>query len=278
MDYQNYFDLLENHNTKNIKKKEDKCFNYFDHEFVIDQENNIEVCTYCGETKKYIEGDEPINHLNNKYHLTSMIVGGKNCRNNYVIKKLHKYNNYDYKEVTMNKSFKEIKKICDHFKLSNKIYNNSVCKYKNIFLDQNISSRDNIKKSVYIYCIVFSCDYNNIEIDVDNLINYLNLKRKHYIKALKKLDKNNTYFVKDLVESKIQTCLENNIVIDKKIIYNDYHKYIVKNLKINKNSLILFLFYINLDIKNESFIEIFNTTKITVKKFNKILNVENNVH
>jgi transcription initiation factor TFIIIB Brf1 subunit/transcription initiation factor TFIIB len=271
MNVEDYFKLLENHENKKKKEKVEKVEKVENHEFIIEYENMIEVCVKCGLTKEYIEKEEPIQYLNNKYHLTTIIVGGKNTRQNYTIKKLQKWNNYNYKEVTMTKSFKVIKDICNHFNLNGIIYNNAINYYKNIFLDKNISSRDNIKKSVYVFCIIKSCLNENKDVVLEDILDHIKVKKKHYLKALKKIDKNNIYFIKNIVEDKLKICLDNDLEIDEKDIYKDYNFFIKQDLKINKNSLILFLFYKNLNISNESFITIFNTTKITLKKFNKII-------
>lgn len=270
MDYEKYFKVLENHNKMEIKKEDEEC----EHTFLIDYEYHTEICDKCGLSKPYVEEIKPNTYLNKKFHLTTIIVGGKSSKKNYMLKKFQKYSNYNYKEVTMLKSFKEIKKICKHFNLNNKIYDVSISKYKNIFLDLNISSRDKIKKSVYVYCIIYGCNFYNIEIDVKDILNYIRIEKKHYLKALKKIDKNNIYFVKEIIDEKIDLCLKKGIEVNKKNIYEDYYRFVLDELKFNKNSLILFLFYKNLDITDEDFILLFNTTKITLKKFNNLKKIK----
>ena len=273
MEFEKYFKVLEKYEEK--KEKVEKVEKVEKHEWVIDSENSYEVCVKCGLCREYTEIEPTIKYLNNKFHLTTVIVGGKNTRENYVIKKLQKWNNYNYKEVVMNKSFGVIEKICDNFSLTKKVYFMAINKYKNVFLDDKISSRDKIKRCVYVYCILCSCEIYDIDIDIDDLLDYIKVKKKHYLKALKKIDKNNIYFIKNIVESKINICLENNIDVDINDIYNDYKSLKNTDMKINKNSLILFLFYRNINVSNEKFIELFNTTKITIKKF---INLEKNIH
>lgn len=279
MDYEKYFKLLEKkEKIEKIDKIKDFviCNNCNEKNVkIIEYHNSLEICTNCGSCDNFLEIIEPINYLNKNFHLTTIIVGGKCSTTNYKIKRLQKWKNYNYKEYTMTKSFEDIKNICNHLNLNNlnnKVYEISISKYKNIFLDKKISSRDNIKKAIYIYCIVFSCNYLNIKINVDDIINFVNIQKKHYLKGLKKVDKNNIYFIKKNVESKIKLCNDNNIYINKNIIYDEYYLYTKKNLKINKNSLILYLFFKNLNIPDKDFINIFNTTKVTIKKFNDLLN------
>lgn len=273
MDFNKYFDILNEYNKIERQEKEEKeekvekdcCDNP-----IIVFTDTYKVCENCAIVKKNdLEYQRPIKYLNNRFHLTTMI--SKSNRKYYHLNRLQKYNNYNYKEVTMLNSFKEIKKICNKFDLPSQIYDVAVTKYKDIYIDKGISSRDNIKKSIYLYCIIFSCDYHNQNKNLENMLNHIKVKKKHYHKAVKKVNKNDIIFIEELLDKKLIECKNNNIIIQKNDIitlYNNYSKY---KLKLNKNSLILFLFYIKLNKNHEEFINIFKTTKITLNKFDNIL-------
>lgn len=276
MDFNKYFDILNEHNKIERQEKEEKVEKQCCYNPIIIYNDTYIVCENCAVVQKNdLEYDEPIKYLNNKFHLTTLI--SKSNKKYYHLNRLQKYNNYNYKEVTMINSFQEIKDICNQFNLSKQIYDVAITKYKDIYIDKQISSRDNIKKSIYLYCIIFACDYHNQNKNLEKMLNYINVKKKHYHKAVKKVNKNDIIFINDLLNKKLLECEKNNITISKDdiiILYNNYSKY---NLKLNKNSLILFLFYIKLNKNHEDFINIFKTTKITLNKFDKILkNIQQN--
>jgi transcription initiation factor TFIIIB Brf1 subunit/transcription initiation factor TFIIB len=169
----------------------------------------------------------------------------------------------------MLKSFKEIEKICQKLKLSKKIKDGANIKYKEIFLDMKISSRSNIKKAMYIYCIFFSCNYYKQKMDVGDLIKITNITQKHYDKVISKLEKRNVILSHKKINKMINICNENDLIVNKEEMLKKYQEMKEKKIKLNNNSILLGILFELLNIPENKFIKIFNTTKITMCKFKK---------
>lgn len=263
--YNNYFKDLDNYYNVKIDEEEPKCCD--NHNIVID--NTYLSCTNCGETKiDNINYVTPKKYLNQRFHNCTII--SSNVIKFKSIRRLHHFSNYSYKEVVMIKSFKEMNELCEKMKLSKKIFEGSKIKYKEIFLDLKISSRSNIKRGVYLYCIMFSCNYYNVDINIDELIKISNIEKKHYNKVLKKLEKKNVILSHSNINKFINICKKNNLKIDKKIIIKKYQDFKKKEkIKLNNNSILIGILFELLNIPENQFIKIFKTTKITLSKFNK---------
>jgi hypothetical protein len=261
----NYFNILDNYFIKEEKPLEHKYYCCAKQELYKD--NTYLTCFKCGtiflNNYEYVT---PNIYLNQKFHNCTLIIPSVKFKN---IRRLHHFGNYDYKEVVMNKSFKEIQEICKKMKLSKKIIEGSKIKYKEIFIDLKISSRSNIKRAMYIYCIYFSCNYYNTKIDIDELIKISDIEEKHYNKVLKKLEKKNVILSYRKINKITNICKKNNLKIDKKVLIQKYQEMKKKKLKLNNNSILLGVLFEILDITEPRFIKIFNTTKITLYKFKK---------
>jgi transcription initiation factor TFIIIB Brf1 subunit/transcription initiation factor TFIIB len=167
----------------------------------------------------------------------------------------------------MKQTFGEITDICNKLKIGKKVIEGSKIKYKEIFIDLEISSRSNIKKAMYIYCIYFSCNYYNHKIDLDELISITDINDKHYSKVLKKLEKNNIIHSHKKIDKLIKKCKDNDLIIDKEKILERYRILKKNNIKLNNNSILLGIMFEMLDITEKRFIKIFKTTRITLEKY-----------
>ncbi len=271
--YNNYFNDLDNYFKKNLEEKIIKeCCD--DQEIVKD--NTYLCCINCGELK--IDNFDciiPNNYLNQRFHNCTLIQ--KSVKYQY-IRRLQHFQNYSYIEVTMLKSFKEIEDVCKIMKLTNNIFEGAKIKYKDIFMDLRISSRSNIKRAMYIYCVIYSCNYYKKVIDINVLFEIVKIKKKHYDKVLKKLEKNNIIFSYIKINKLVDICNKNDLNIDKELLIKKYKYMKKKKIKLNNNSILLGILYNMLEITELNFIKIFKTTKITLHKFNKIKDLESIKH
>lgn len=269
LDTNNYFNALDNYFLKKkIKKPKNLCC---DNQLLL-KDNYCITCNYCGTIKvDNFDFVIPNIYLNQKFHNCTLINQSTKFKN---IRRLHHFQNYNYKEVTQNKSFVFIKNICELMGLSKTILEGAKIRYKEIFLDFQISSRSNIKNAMYCYCIFFSCEYYNYKVDVDELIKFAGIRKIHYTKVLKKLEKKNIINPVKKINKLISICNDNNIYVNKDELIFKYKILKKKKIKINNNSLLLGIIYDLIEIDEKDFISIFKTTKITLDKFNllKILN------
>ena len=230
------------------------------------------VCTNCG--KMTLENDTFINptFLNPKYQL-STIIGYRNKTKH--ISRLHKWANYDYKENAANKSYSEIEDICNTFGYDQNVINKACYLYNDIYINQKISCRNKIKRSVFIYCILkavyhYSGTWDCLN-ELPDMLKKYKLTMLHYNKAINKLNDDDKMFLhnKFLVYKEI---IKKNL--NKTINYKDivlkYNEFLKKNSvnkhKLSNNSIVLITFYILLD-KDEAFFEYFKIMPYTVAKF-----------
>ena len=72
---------------------------------------------------------------------------------------------------------------------------NVCCIYKSIYIDRNVSSRNKIKRSLYIYCLYASCVEYNSEFDIIETLKDNQLSIENYNKALLKVEDENKLFL-----------------------------------------------------------------------------------
>ena len=201
------------------------------------------VCINCG--RMYLDDDEIIikqQFLNPRYQLTTAIgYSNKNLKSIY---RLHKWLNYDYRENMANKNYIEIREIGNKLNLNHKILNNACYIYKTIYIDQNISSRNKIKRSLYIYCLFRSClDYHK-DYDIIQSLKDNNLSIENYNKSLLKVKDENKLFLNPNMTIQFKKLKDNwttDITLKDIILkYNDISK-ISKNQKnkLNNNSILI---------------------------------------
>ena len=264
---EHYFTELDNYFLKKEKKKtlEKKNILVCCENQLLFKDNTGLTCYKCG--KIFIDNFEyvtPNVYLNQKFHNCTLINPSVKFKH---IRRLHHFSSYNYLEVTMLKSFRDILNICNKMKLKKKIFEGAKIRYKEIFIDLRISSRSNIKKAMYIYCIYFSCNYYDYKIDIDELINTTNIEEKHYNKVLRKLEKKNIIYSNKKINKIINICSKNDLNIDKELLIKKYQELKKKNIKLNNNSILLGIVFELLEIDEKRFIKMFKTTKITLKKY-----------
>lgn len=266
-----YFNILDNYFQKEKKYIEEKKYYCCDKQELY-KDNTYLTCFKCGMNfLNNMEFITPNSYLNQRFHTCTLIYNSVKFKN---IRRLQCFSNYCYKEVVMIKSFNDIEKICKKMKLSKKIIDGSKIKYKEIFIDLKISSRSNIKKAMYIYCIYFSCNYYKEQINLDELIKITEIEERHYNKVLKKLEKKNIIFSYKKINKLINICKKNNLKINKEKLIQKYKEFKKKKIKLNNNSILLGILFEMLDITENKFVKIFKTTKITLEKFKKTKYIE----
>ena len=239
--------------------------------------NDIEmVCINCGTICLLDEIIIKPQHLNPRYQLSTTIGYAPKTRN---IHRLHKWINYDYRENMANRNYVEIREIGDKLKLNHKVLNNACYIYKRIYIDNNVSSRNKIKRSLYVYCLFRSCVDYHTEFDIIQTLKENGLSIENYNKALMKVDDENKLFLNPNMIKQYKKITDNwtTEITMKDIIveYNRICKLSKENkYKLNNNSILIGSIYKLLEIKDndKKFYKVFNITNTTIKKFNKILN------
>ncbi len=262
MDYSIFFKKLNNYNEEQKEIKEECCDNK---KIIIDISNNIAICENCGNTEIYHEfiQENYLTQTNPHYKLTSIIPYSNKFKS---LNRIQKWNNYSYQENTALISYKEIRKIGLELKLSNEIINNAIQLYKYFYINENISTRNKIKKSLYIYCIFYYSFEKNF-FNIFEVLKKYNLNVSNFNKAilrttLKKflLQQNMEKYI-NIIKKKYKIEYELKKII---LLYNEYLK---KNIKFNSNTILILVFYDLLKIKNKNeFFKLFNISKSTLKK------------
>lgn len=246
--------------------KEQKCCD----DMEIIKDSTFETCINCG-TKKLntFEIERPNIYHNTKFHNSTLIGYSSKL---YNVNRIHKYTTYDYKETTLMKTLTIIGKICIDFKLNGTIISQSKNIYKDLYIDKNISSRSNIKKAVYIYCIYSSCKNNNTVINLSKLIKHQKIKLSHFEKCMKKID-DTIIFSNRKILKYLNIAKDNKLDITEQQLLTEYSKYVKLKENINVNSIIIGSIYelVKEDIELKTFIKMFKTTKITLNKFFKLV-------
>ena len=292
-DYSHYFELLDNAIKKGIfetiieeKKVIDKgCCK----KMKIVEDNTYRVCVSCGRNclnnTDYVQS---IFHLKTKYKLSTYML------NDFIskyksLKRLHKWSNYDYRENAANVCYDEITTIGKSINLSHKVISMARFLYKVIYIDNKISSRSKIKRSIYCYCLYRSACHNKIDINIIELLHNVlqneepyrdNKDISNYNKALSKIKDKEKLYLNNNIKKYYELLMEHykvNISINDFI--KEYNRIVRiskrKRFKLNFNSLLLTTIYhlINNTDEDYRFYEIFNTTYITLSKFKKLLNL-----
>ena len=281
-DYTHYFELLQDAIDNGIFRKEKKKVKKVNknccRKMKIVEDNTYKICINCGYSwMNNIEYGDPTYFLNPKYQLSTEM--GNSYYSKYrSLKRLHTWNNYDYRENAANVCYDEIKKIGKSIKLSDKIINQSCFLYKVIYIDNKVSSRNKIKRSIYCYCLHRSSCHNETDINIIELLKDNDLTIENYNKALGKVKDKEKLYLNINIEKYYHLLIFNykvTISINDFIIqYNRIVRISKRNrFKLNFNSLLLATIYYIIDNTEEDyrFYEIFNTTYITLSKFKKLL-------
>lgn len=177
------FDKLDKFISSTKSKKPDKeNKNCCDNQELLDDDISL-TCKNCGRIYPHYEEILPNTALNPKFQAKTYIPYS------YKNKTLYRLNQWDscYKETTANKSYLVIRNICQKYKLNGKVQDRACYIYKYIYIDNNITSRSKIKKSLYIICVRKAATFNNINLSLKTLLNDYKLTFKHYNKAYSKI-------------------------------------------------------------------------------------------
>lgn len=142
-------------------------------------------CHNCGRINPHYEEILPSSALNPKFQAKTYVPYNSKYRH---LSRLNKWDS-DYKETTANKSYLDIREICDNYNLGPRIKDRACFVYKYIYIDNNITSRNKIKQSLYIICIKKAATFNNIKLNLNTLLNDYELTMKNYNKAYSKIKK-----------------------------------------------------------------------------------------
>ncbi len=275
-DFASLFESLESVISEEtiIEEPAKKVFECCDNQSLITYQNEgTIVCKNCG--RCYTDNVEYIeipSYKNPKFQLSTSIGFSSNPRHRTLVR-LHNWNNYDYKENTANKSYKEIETLGKLMKLDHKTIEKANCYYKIIYIDNDTSSRNKIKKCIYIYCLYKA---SNFEIDVISVLKENKLSINNFNKALLKIEDEEKLFLHNKME-RFQNIFSTNYteisIIDIIQKYNIYNEIVnSNNLKINNNTILLasFFWYIK-EQEDFMFETLFKTTTLTInEKMRKI--------
>ncbi len=236
-----------------------------------------DVCINCGTC---IDPHEIIikrQFLNPRYQMTTAIGSGGKYKN---VRRLHTWANYDYRENMANRNYKEIRDIGNGLNLHQKVLDNACFIYKSIYINKNVSSRNKIKRSLYIYCLARSCVEYHLTFDIIKMLGENGLSIDNYNKAISKVEDENKLFLNVNMVDKMKIAKDNwDIKFTLINIIELYNKNIRiskgAKLKLNNNSILIGSIYVLLDIsknkEDKKFLNLYNITFTTIKKFIKIL-------
>jgi len=303
--YQQYLDMMDNdgnYNSKLYKKMEELEKGTLTKELIDDIQRNtngtVEYimpendkrcceerelredfiairCINCGQTFNLEEDLNIYGCIRNpKYKLSTKMSYQPKYR---TLQRLHTWSNYDYKENTANANYEDIKTIGKIIKLSNPIIDNACNFYKQIYIDNQISSRNKIKHCLYIYCLFKSANCFNTTFDLLEVLKKNKLSTDNYNKAMLKVEGDDKLFLHKDMKKYISFVIEKyDIEIDViELIrkYNELYKLLLTiNNRVNKNSVLMTTIYLIIKPENQKeFIKEFPITKTTLYKFLKII-------
>lgn len=256
---------------KTIKFRKNDCCD--DPHFINDLA--FKVCINCGQCANKDELIDYEECLNPKYKL-STCIGFGTARNTRSLHRIHKWNNYEYKENTANTNYNEIEKIGLNAGLNDKVITNACYLYKDIYIIQKISSRNKIKRSIFVHCLYQSAITNNIVIDPIQILEFNKLSVDNYNKGVSKINQTKLY-LHSKMNSYIKKLKDNHYDIslnDLIITFNNFYKLVVNTrLKLNNHNVLICAIYDLINPDNDKiFFESFNVPMSIQLKFKILLN------
>ena len=236
-----------------------------------------DVCISCGLCLDPTDIIIKRQFLNPRYQMTTSIGGGGKYKN---VRRLHSWANYDYRENMANRNYKEMRDIGNKLNLHQKVMDNACYIYKGIYINKNVSSRNKIKRILYVYCIYKSCMEYKRKLDIISLLGENDLSIDNYNKAISKVEDEDKLFLNVNMMDKMKIAKDNwdikFTLMDLITLYNKNIKISKGNkLKLNNNSILIGSIYILLKIEEnkeeKKFLKQYNITFTTIKKFIKIL-------
>ncbi len=278
--YDKYFNLLNDTIKGNEIEENLEEYCCGDKQILEDGVYDIRVCGNCGMVFDRPDDDITFACVRNpKYKLSSQMsfIPGNKYKALY---RLHKWNNYDYKENTANTTYTEIEKIGKKLSLNTLIIANACNLYKTIYIDSNISCRNRIKICMYLYCLYKAARHSGRRIKIFNILKATKIDGKsltvdNFNKATEKLE--NKLLLNDkMVETYAMMYVHYDDIpsmddfIDK---YNEIFARLQKDTKrLNKNTALLLAVYKLLEITDKKrFLKLFSISEGTLNKFLKIL-------
>jgi hypothetical protein len=273
MEHKKLLDTLDKFigNNTSIYLTDDCCSNK-----EIKTDGIMDTCINCGLTLEHREDIIKKDFLNPKYQLSTTIQYNKKYNN---INRIHKWSNYDYKENMANKNYEEINNIGEKLNMETWEIRNACMIYRNIYIDKKISSRNKIKRSLFVYCLYTSCCQYNKEFDIIKTLRDNDLSIENYNKAICKIVDENKYFLNTNMTKyfyKLKNFNNDITMIDIIKEYNiNCRRGKNKKCRLNNNSILIGSIYKLLFSDNDNcdkkFFKIFNITRTTIEKFNKLI-------
>lgn len=235
----------------------------------------MDTCVNCGNTTEYSETILKKQFLNPRYQLSTSI----GCHNGKYkgVARLHRWLTCDYRENMANNNYREMRQIAEKLSLNEWIINHSCMIYKKIYIDDNISSRNKIKRSLFIYCLYKGASHYEKEFDVIQVLKDNKLSIGNYNKCLLKVDDEDKLFLNSnmcMYYKKLGDNFETDItLID---IIKEYNRICNigkdKKCRLNNNSILVASIHLLLNLDDDTedekkFYKIFSISKTTIQKF-----------
>jgi hypothetical protein len=266
-----FFNKLDDF-IKKEEEKENMCCN--NKNIIYDYTQNNEVCTNCGVVNNLIIDE--ISYTKSM-QMNFKLYGNKNNYNN--IHRLYNWDRVEYKDKTIIENNSDIDKIIE--KISKKYdifveiyeYNKIKEMYKNIYITNKITSRSNIKKSLFLICIYIILKEKHKKLNIFDLLDLFNLTINNYNSATQKIN----YLLIDINIEKYKKVMEYyyNIDFDLDYLIESYNRIFNilkdKKIRINKKAITIIVMYKKL-LNNKLIkdkVRFCNIAKINLRTFNK---------
>jgi hypothetical protein len=202
MDYSNLFLELDNI-SKNVSRDKDVvdvvkkncCDNT---EIILDK--YIYVCKNCGvinETKKILDNE----FTKNSGFISNIFEPSKSTRfyikgNNFRLKKINKWLNYNSKEAEANKCYSIIENMLEKIKetyemnkkIFSKILHQSKLYWKSLYFDKKVKTRGKPRECLFAFCIIRSLIFYEYDFELLELLKIYNIDFNKYNTSLKKIE------------------------------------------------------------------------------------------
>jgi len=172
---------------RNDKKHSNSC---------CQDENNIflspdllvYVCEKCGR----VQQDELYTKDNFDSFKNPLIVKtfiGRTSNKYRHLQRLNRWSTWKYNENEIHKMKEYIQKMEIIHKDSQNIKRIAKIKLKEFYIDQKVVTRNNIRRALYVYCVIFAYNYLGYKFDFDYLCKIADITKNHFVSVLNKLKK-----------------------------------------------------------------------------------------
>jgi len=118
--------------------------------------------------------------------IVKTFVGYAGGKYNHIYR-LNKWATWTYAENELHKMRTYIQDMDIKHKESNNIKRVAKIKLKVFYIDNKVVTRNNIRRALYVYCVVFAYNYLGYKFDLEYLLGITDINKKHYRSILKKL-------------------------------------------------------------------------------------------